>query len=58
MQKNSGTAMTKPYGKGFDAVTEKADIHAFLDWWNEKSFYPLDQDDAARDDVPVYTMAA
>lgn len=31
----------KTYGNGFDPITSKADIRAFIDWWNERSYFPV-----------------
>lgn len=35
---------TKSYGTGFDHMESKETIRAFISWWNEKSFFPLDDD--------------
>lgn len=47
----------KSYGNGFDHLETEETIRAFLTWWNERSFFPIDngQEEA---EAPSDRMAA
>lgn len=47
----------KSYGNGFDHLESKETIRAFLTWWNERSFFPFDNDQEAAE-PPSDKMAA
>lgn len=49
---------TNSYGNGFDAMTDKADVRAFINWWNERSFFPVAGMRASRTTKAGPTMVA
>lgn len=58
MKRTFDTPMGKTYGHGFDAVTARADIRAFVTWWNDRSAFPVGGPAAEPLDLPVPRMAA
>jgi hypothetical protein len=58
MKRTFDTPMGKTYGIGFDAVTARADIRAFMTWWNDRSAFPVGQQAPEPLDLPAPRMAA
>lgn len=58
MKRTFDTPMGKTYGIGFDAVTARADIRAFMTWWNDRSAFPVGQQAPEPLDFPAPRMAA
>lgn len=47
------TSMIKTFGHGFDHMDTEDTFRAFIEWWNEKSDFPVEMEQDKDQDYPM-----